>query len=187
MKLEDDINMIIDTLPKKVMIMGRPGSGKSTFSIQLQQILKIPLFHLDKYFFEANWVQRNYQDFLNQQQSLVNQCCWIIDGNSSKSLELRYSRADVCLYFNFPKYLCYYRTFKRLFYKHSSIDDRAAGCRETIRWSLLQYMWGYEKRINPILILLKTKYPNVKLIELCSDQEVADVKNTLAILRPNSA
>lgn len=65
MKLEDDSNNMIEALPKKVMIMGRPGSGKSTCSIQLQQILDIPLFHLDKYFFEANWVPRNYQDFLN--------------------------------------------------------------------------------------------------------------------------
>lgn len=128
MKLEDDNNSIIEAPPKKVMIMGRPGSGKSTFSIQLQEILDIPLFHLDKYFFEANWVQRNYQDFLNQQQSLVNQPCWIIDGNSSKSLERRYSQADICLYFNFPRYLCYYRTFKRLFYKNGDIDDRAHGC-----------------------------------------------------------
>ena len=151
------------------MIMGRPGSGKSTFSIQLQQILDVPLFHLDKYFFEANWVQRDYQEFLNQQQHFVAQPCWIIDGNSTKSFELRYSQADLCLYFNFPRYLCYYRTIKRLFHKHPAIDDRAQGCEETIRWSLLQYMWGFEKRVQPILSALKSNYPNVKLIELCSD------------------
>jgi adenylate kinase family enzyme len=135
-------------------------------------MLHIPLFHLDKHFFEANWIQRNYQDFLNQQQDFVNHPYWIIDGNSSKSLELRYSRADVCLYFNFPRYLCYYRTVKRLFHKLPAIDDRAPGCQETVRWSLLEYMWGYEERMRPILNQLKTNYPNVKLIELRSDQDV---------------
>ena len=60
--------------------MGRPGSGKSTFSIKLQSMLNIPLYHLDKHFFEANWIQRNYQDFLNQQQYFVSQSSWIIDG-----------------------------------------------------------------------------------------------------------
>ncbi|WP_242601689.1 hypothetical protein [Legionella nautarum] len=117
-------------------------------------------------------MQRNYQDFLNQQQYFVSQSSWIIDGNSSKSLELRNSRADICLYFNFPRYLCYYRTIKRLFHKHPAIDDRAPGCHETVRWSLLEYMWGYEKRMRPILSQLKTNYPNVKLIELRSDQDV---------------
>lgn len=109
---------------------------------------------------------------MNQQQHFVTQPHWIIDGNSSKSLELRYSRADICLYFNFPRYLCYYRTVKRLFHKHPAIDDRAPGCQETVRWSLLEYMWGYEKRMKPILDQLKTNYPNVKLIELRSDQDV---------------
>ena len=175
MKLENNDNfldMLNQTTPQRIMIIGRPGSGKSTFSIKLQAILNIPLFHLDKYFFEQNWVQRNYQDFLNQQQYFVDKPQWIIDGNSTKSFELRYSQADLCLYFNFPRYLCYYRTVKRLFHKHPAIDDRAQGCEETIRWSLLQYMWGFEKRVQPILSALKSNYPNVKLIELCSDQDV---------------
>lgn len=159
-------------LPKRIMIMGRPGSGKSTFSIKLQSMLNVPLYHLDKHFFEANWVQRDYQAFLNQQQLFVKEPCWIIDGNSSKSLELRYSRADICLYFNFPRYLCYYRTIKRLFHKHPAIDDRAPGCRETIRWSLLQYMWGFENRVEPMLHALRASYPDVKLIELRSDCDV---------------
>ncbi|MEI6095135.1 MAG: DNA topology modulation protein [Gammaproteobacteria bacterium] len=165
-------NQEIQAAPQRIMIVGRPGSGKSTFSIKLQAILNIPLFHLDKYFFEKNWVQRNYQDFLNQQQYFVDKPQWIIDGNSTKSFELRYSQADLCLYFNFPRYLCYYRTIKRLFHKHPAIDDRAQGCQETIRWSLLQYMWGFEKRVQPILSVLKSNYSNVKLIELRSDQDV---------------
>lgn len=72
------------------MIIGRPGSGKSTFSIMLQKSLNIPLFHLDKYFFIADWVPREYEDFLSLQKELVAKPCWIIDGNSSKSFEIRY-------------------------------------------------------------------------------------------------
>lgn len=185
MKLENDndSHQLVNANPTKIMIMGRPGSGKSTFSIQLQKILTIPLFHLDKIFFEANWIPRDYQDFLNQQQLLVNQSCWIIDGNSSKSLELRYSQADICLYFNFSKWLCYYRTVKRLFYKNSAIDDRAPGCKETIHWSLLQYMWGYEQRISPILAALRAKYPEVILIEFQTDNDVHNFINYLLNLK----
>ena len=59
----------------------------------------------------------------------MNQERWIIDGNSTKSLEMRYSKADLVLYFNYPRYLCYWRIFKRLFYKNKLIDDRAEGCK----------------------------------------------------------
>ena len=162
----------IQTKPQRIMIMGRSGSGKSTFSIKLQNILNIPLFHLDKYFFTTRWQQRDYQEFLSMQQSLVEKPCWIIDGNSTKSFEMRYSQADVCLYFNFPKWLCYYRVFKRLFHKHSAIDDRAPGCYETVTWSLLKYMWGFDARVQPILDMLKSKYPKVKFIEIKSHHDV---------------
>ena len=110
---------------KRIMIMGRSGSGKSTFSYVLHQKTNLPLYHLDKYFFTDYWQERNYQEFIAIQQELVNQEQWIIDGNSTKSFEMRYKRADVCLYFNFPRYLCYWRVFKRLFYKEIKIDDRA--------------------------------------------------------------
>lgn len=100
----------------------------------------------------------------------MNKESWIIDGNSTKSFEMRYKRADICLYFNFPRYLCYWRVFKRLLYKEASIDDRADNCREKVSWSLLKYMWGFDKRVNPILKLLKQNYPQVRFIEINSDK-----------------
>ena len=54
----------IQTKPQRIMIMGRSGSGKSTFSIKLQNILNIPLFHLDKYFFTTRWQQRDYHSMI---------------------------------------------------------------------------------------------------------------------------
>lgn len=44
--------------PQKIMIFGRPGSGKSTFALQLHKLTEIPLHHVDKHFFEAGWQKR---------------------------------------------------------------------------------------------------------------------------------
>lgn len=164
---------------QKIMIMGRPGGGKSTCAVKLAKALSLPIFHLDKYFFEKNWIERDYQEFLSLQKAMIAEPAWIIDGNSTKSLEMRYACADLCLYFNFPRRLCYWRVFKRLFYKHSSIDDRAPDCPETIRWSLLKYMWNFEERVDPILKQLQLKYPHVRVIELHSDAEVSKLMHQL--------
>lgn len=161
----------------KVMIFGRPGSGKLTFALHLSKVADFPLYHLDKYFYEANWVERDYQKFLEDQQILVNQERWIIDGNSTKSLEMRYSKADLVLYFNYPRYLCYWRIFKRLFSKSKAIDDRAKGCKETVRMSLLKYMWGFENRVAKQLADLKQKYPNCNFIEITSDKNLRSIIN----------
>ena len=101
------------------MIFGRPGSGKSTFALKRHKHTSIPLYHLDKYFFKANWIERNYQEFLKIQQSLVDGTSWIIDGNNVKSLEMRYYSSDFVLYFNYPRWICCLRILKKLFSKNT--------------------------------------------------------------------
>lgn len=88
------------------MIFGRPGSGKSTFALWLHKQTGIPLHHLDRHFYIHNWIERDYEEFLAIQQSIVENEEWIVDGNSTKSFEMRYSHADMCLYFNFPRIVC---------------------------------------------------------------------------------
>lgn len=152
----------------RICIFGRPGSGKSTFALKLHTKKQLPLYHLDKYFYRENWIERDYQEFLAIQQELVSQDRWIIDGNSLQSLEMRYARADICLYFNYSRWLCLFRLFKRLIFKDSAIKDRAQGCGENIRWSLIKYMWNFETRKDNRLIKLiadlKKRYPQVVFI-----------------------
>jgi adenylate kinase family enzyme len=156
----------------RIMIFGRPGSGKSTFAYALHKSINLPLHHLDKHFFTKNWVERDTQEFLRIQQSIVDEDLWIIDGNSIKSLEMRYARADLVLHFNYPRWICYWRVFKRIFDKNLEIDDRAECCPERASWKLLKYMWGYEKRVEEPIAYLKDKYPNVPFVEISNDREL---------------
>lgn len=158
----------------KVMIFGRSGSGKSTFALKLSKNTGLPLYHLDKYFFEGHWRERDYTEFLEIQQSLVNQDKWIIDGNNTKSFEMRYAKADWAIYFNYPRSICYWRIFKRLYAKDKNIDDRAENCHETVRLSLLKYMWSFEERVAKQLADLKNKYPNCRFIEVTKDKDLRD-------------
>ncbi len=168
-----------NTPRSRIMIFGRPGSGKSTFSQKVHQRTGLSLYHLDKYFYTENWTERNYQQFLNIQQKLVDQDQWIIDGNNLKSLEMRYHRADLCLYFNYPRWLCYWRIFKRLFTKDRTIHDRAEGCRETIRWSLLSYIWTFEQRVAQQIKALRHTYPHVTFVKICDDKELQKIESQL--------
>ncbi len=165
--------------PAKVMIFGRPGSGKSTFALQLHRTSQVPLYHLDKHFFGPNWIERDYQEFLAIQQSILATDTWIIDGNNTQSLEMRYSKADLVLYFNYPKWLCYWRILKRWLSKNRDIDDRAPGCKETIRLSLLRYMWSFEERVAKQISLLKEQYPNTRFMEINNDRALKALQQAL--------
>jgi adenylate kinase family enzyme len=164
---------------KKIMIFGRPGSGKSTFASSLASISNLPLHHLDKHFYTEKWAKRNYEAFLNIQQDIVNSNAWIIDGNCTSSFEMRWSQADLVLYFNFPNVICYFRVLKRFLKSNKMLDDRAPGCRETIRFSLLKYMWGFEKRVSPQVALFKEKYPGAVFREIKNKNDLSKLTREL--------
>lgn len=165
------------------MIFGRPGSGKSTFALDCLKFLKLPLSHLDKHFYVSNWVERDYQEFLEVQKSIVATSSWIIDGNSTRSLEIRFAKADLVLYFNYPRWLCYWRIFKRLFHKNPELNDRADRCYERITWSLIRYMWSFANRVIDKIKMLKEKYPKTVFLEVRNDKELAELKKSIFNLK----
>jgi adenylate kinase family enzyme len=163
----------------RICIFGRPGSGKSTFSNRLHHKTALPLYHLDAYFFIANWMERDYQEFLTLQQHIVDQEKWIIDGNCIKSLAMRYARADLCIYFNYPRWLCLLRMIKRLYWQGNITNDIADGCKRNVTWKLVVYMWTFEKRINQRIAKLQATYPQTRYIEI---QNRNDLKKVLKLL-----
>jgi len=163
---------------RKIMIFGRPGSGKSTWAYGLSKRTGIPLYHLDKYFFTQGWKERPLDEFMDLQQELVQKPCWIIDGNSIHSLQTRWSMADVVLYFNFSRRVCLFRLIKRVFYKPAYIDDRAENCPEVLRFRLIKYMWTFEKRVNANIKRLKAMYPHVTFIEINTTRDLLRIEET---------
>ncbi len=159
--------------PQRIVIFGKPGSGKSTFALHLAKKLKIPLLHVDKIFFVANWDYRDYEDFLTDQRSWVESENWIIDGNSILSLWMRYERATMVIYLNYPRWICYLRILKRFFYHDPEIDDMPSGCTKSITRTLLKYTWEYEDRIKPTIEWLHGLCPETPFYEITSDHELA--------------
>jgi adenylate kinase family enzyme len=171
----------------RIMIIGRPGSGKSTYGHQLSQELSIPVHHLDKHFFMANWTPRNYDEFLAIQQNLIDQDQWIIEGCSIRSLEMRYAEADICIYLTTPRWLCLYRLIKRLFFNNKHIDDRAEGCVESLSWNLIKYTWTFNYRRNHFvpneLAYLRKQYPDVTFYTVRTKRECQQLTTKLKALR----
>jgi adenylate kinase family enzyme len=156
----------------KIMVFGLPGSGKSTFATKLAQCLDLPVYHLDKHFYVENWFERDYEEFLDVQQSFVDQPRWVIDGNAMKSLEMRFQKADVAIYFRYPVFICFWRMFKRVFHKNWHIPDLAEGCTKNIRFRLIKYLFRFHRRYSPKINELRQKYPQVYFCVLRSDKEV---------------
>jgi adenylate kinase family enzyme len=164
---------------KKIMIFGRPGSGKSTFAVQLSHDLNIPTYHIDKIFFEQAWTRRERIEFLTLKQEWIDKECWIIDGNAMSVLESRFSQADVALYFNFPWYICLYRIIKRLWFRDEQIDDRAPESPERVTWNLIKYMITFRTKYNSKIADLAEKSPKVIFKEIRNTQDLRAIRQGL--------
>lgn len=79
---------------KKIIIIGCPGSGKSTFARKLSDITNIPLYHLDMIWHKPDKTTLTKEEFDEQLRDLLQKSEWIIDGNYQRTLEVRIKECD---------------------------------------------------------------------------------------------
>ena len=160
---------------KRVIGIGCGGAGKSTFSRNLSDKLDIPVYHLDKLFWNRGWISTPQDEFDNKIQELANRDKWIIDGNYIRTFDMRAERADTIIFINMPTYVCFYRVIKRrVMYKDKSRPDMAEGCPEGIDFEFFKWVLTYNKKIRPRILEKLKKYNDKTVIILNSEKEVKD-------------
>lgn len=109
---------------QKILIIGSPGSGKSTFSFRLSEKLNIPIIHLDKLFWKSGWVSRSKEAFDKLLIEEMEKESWIIDGNYSRTLPMRLEKADTVIFFDYSRFVCLWRVLKRVITNYGKVTCR---------------------------------------------------------------
>lgn len=91
---------------KRIMVIGCPGSGKSTFSRKLHTITGIPLFHLDMMNWNADRTTVDKAVFRERLSDTIKKSEWIIDGNYGSTIELRLKECDTVIFLDYPLEVC---------------------------------------------------------------------------------
>ena len=87
---------------KKIIVVGRSGTGKSTFSMKLREITNINVYHLDNIFWRADKSQVSRDEFDEKLKEILNKKEWIIDGDYSRTYEERFQSCDTIFFFDLP-------------------------------------------------------------------------------------
>ena len=153
-------------LGKRIMILGSAGSGKSTLAGQLGEILALPVVHLDRLHWNPGWVETPSEEMDRRVAGAADGEAWIIDGNYSRTIDLRLSRADAVIFIDFNRFICLYRVLKRrVRHNGKTRVDMGEGCLEKIDREFIKWVWNYPKRSRKkILEKIRSSGKNVFIL-----------------------
>ncbi len=81
-KIEDENNeRIYKKKMKKIIVIGSPGAGKSSFSKKLKNITKLPLYHIDMLYHKKDGTHITKEELEEKLKEIFKTDKWIIDGN----------------------------------------------------------------------------------------------------------
>ena len=99
---------------KKVIIIGCPGSGKTTLAEKLNKCTGLPLFYLDAIWHKPDKTHIPREDFDERVSQIFSMPEWIIDGNYNRTIETRLQQCDTVFLFDLPTTVCLQGATERL-------------------------------------------------------------------------
>lgn len=99
---------------KKVIVIGCPGSGKTTFAEKLRDKTGLPLYYLDAIWHRSDRTHISREDFDARIKEIFAEDEWIIDGNYSRTIESRIKATDTIFLFDLPTEVCLQGAINRL-------------------------------------------------------------------------
>jgi len=99
---------------KRVIVIGCPGSGKTTFAEKLSIKTGLPLYHLDAIWHKPDKTHIPREEFDQRLLEIFAADEWIIDGNYSRTVEMRLKECDTVILFDLPTEVCLQGVIERL-------------------------------------------------------------------------
>ena len=155
---------------KKVIVIGCPGSGKTTFSIKLNKCTGLPLYHLDAIWHKPDKTHIPREEFDQRAAEIFETPEWIIDGNYNRTIEMRLRQCDTVFLFDLPTEVCIQGATERIGKGHYDLP-----------WletepdpEFMRFIEEFPKTTLPKIYELIEKYKADKQIVIFKSREEAD-------------
>jgi adenylate kinase family enzyme len=90
-----------DQRPRRVVVVGSTGSGKTTLAKTLAARLGYPYVELDSLHWDANWTPAPRELFRERVAAALDTDTWVVDGNYSMARDLVWERADALIWLDY--------------------------------------------------------------------------------------
>lgn len=145
---------------EKAIVIGCPGSGKSTFSRLLMKKTGLPLFHLDMLQWKEDRTTVSGEVFQERLDDILNTNQWIIDGNYLSTMEERMRESDTIFFLDYPLETCL-----------SGVRERIGKKRSDMPWvevsedaEFMAFIKNFNVDTRPVIQELLEKYSYKRVI-----------------------
>ena len=157
------------SIGNRIIVLGCPGSGKSTFARALAARTGLPLIHLDSVWWRADGSHISRDEFDRALAELLAGEKWIIDGDYSRTYEVRLRAADTVIFLDYPEDVCM-----------AGIVGRLGEERPDMPWTesaldpeLVAMVKNYARDNRPVLLDLLRRYADRQVL-VFTDRTRAD-------------
>ena len=157
------------SIGNRIIVLGCPGSGKSTFARALAARTGLPLIHLDSVWWRADGSHISRDEFDRALAELLAGEKWIIDGDYSRTYEVRLRAADTVIFLDYPEDVCM-----------AGIVGRVGEERPDMPWTesaldpeLVAMAKNYARDNRPVLLDLLRRYADRQVL-VFTDRTRAD-------------
>lgn len=161
---------------KKIIVIGCPGAGKSTFSRKLAAKTSLPLHYMDMIWHRPDKTNIGREALITELEKIVKEERWIIDGNYIHTLPLRLAHCDTVIFFDLPVDICLKGAFSRLGKERIDmpwIDTE-------MDQEFLQWILNFPKdQLPAINELLASCGPEVKIVKFTSRAQADEFIDSL--------
>ncbi len=131
--LEDrDDSGTFDT-PKRVIVLGTSGAGKTSLAIELARTLGVPHVEFDALRHGPNWTETPDDEFRALIAEALSGDRWVADGNYSVAREVAWSKATTLVWLDYPFPVIFWRLTLRIFRRGIFRVELWNGNRERLR------------------------------------------------------
>ena len=156
---------------ERAIVIGCPGSGKSTFSRALRDKTGLPLYYMDCIWHREDRTTITKEELAERVKEIVSLPKWIIDGNYTSTMELRLRRCDTVFFLDLPLETCLAGAEARVGQWHEDLPWLEKDFDPAFRQWIIEYP---EKRLPRVRELVERYAADKQVVVFRTRQEMKE-------------